>query len=122
MTAPLGSPPIWLAVIAAAGGRCECDGHCSVDHAAGRRNAELLPGAYRETRCLTDTTNHPMMRFYAIARSRQSDFRSAWRLPIEALAAFCEPCARSVERLRTKTHRAVTEPDVPLFDLMDQNN
>jgi hypothetical protein len=73
----------WQAVMAAAGGRCECTGGCGRTHASGsgRCPHESLPG-------------HPLR---AVPRTPVPDVAGA-HLPAADLTALCAPCADAIGR------------------------
>ena len=73
----------WQAVMAAAGGRCECTGGCGRTHGrdGGRCPRESLPG-------------HPLR---AVPRTPVPDVAAAYR-PAAGLTALCAPCAEGIGR------------------------
>jgi hypothetical protein len=85
----------WRAVMAAAGGRCECTGGCGRTHAScgGRCPRESLPG-------------HPLR---AVPRTPVPDVAAAY-LPAAGLTALCTPCADAIGRQAPSTGAATPIP------------
>jgi hypothetical protein len=88
----------WQAVIAAAGGRCECTRGCGRTHASGGGHCprESLPG-------------HPLR---AVPRTPVPDVAAAY-LPAADLTALCAPCAEGTGR--RECSQASTAPTPSLF-------
>jgi hypothetical protein len=84
MNPPVVSTPTWVHVVTVAGRRCECGGAC------GRRHKDSAG------RCASE---HGQARpLYAAPRDPAVPAESAWRAPVEALAAWCGPCLDAARR------------------------
>lgn len=92
MRGPLGGSATWHAVIAAAGGRCECGGQCGRKHTR-RGGPPACPAEHTESGPLS-----------AVPRADVPLPRAA-ALPPAELCALCEPCAEGTERGRARARR-----------------
>ena len=81
----------WQAVIAAAGGRCECTGGCGRTHASG------------SGRCPRDSLPGQPLR--AVPRAPVPDVAAAYLAPAD-LTALCAPCADDIEHRERTTAAA----------------
>ena len=87
--------PVWVQVVTRAGRRCECTGACG--HHAGRRCE-----ASGEAR-----------RLVVAARDAGADPASAWRLPADALAAWCWGCYDAARRVALRKADRDARDDSP---------
>lgn len=83
MNGPIIPTPIWVHVVTVAGRRCECAGACGRKHKDGGRCASEFGQA------------RPL---FAAPRDPAVPAESAWRAPVEALAAWCGPCLDAARR------------------------
>jgi hypothetical protein len=113
VSAPTPAGSIYVQVITAAGGTCECAGVCGRDHRSGGgrcARGHAAAGVLGESVDL-------MTRLYAAPADPSVPAHQAYRVPIEDLTAWCGPCLDGAQRLAKAA--ATTDPaSVPsLFDL-----
>lgn len=105
--APLAASITWDQVMAAAGGRCQCEGKCGRKHRPTRGVRPVIEG-----RCEA-TTDHD--RLIAAPTEPTADPHRAAAGP---LSAWCRPCYGDALKLTARVARATPAPAEPgLFDL-----
>lgn len=99
---PIAVTALWRTVIAAAAGRCACAGACGRSHAAPKK--ARTKGIPTDGRCRVET---PIGRLFAAPADPSVPAEQAYRVPVEALTAWCGMCLDGARR----RHRAA--PVVP---------
>jgi len=84
---PIAVTPLWRTVIAAAAGRCTCTGACGRSHAASKK--ARAAGIASDGRCRVEA---PAARLFAAPVDMSVPAEQAYRVPVEALTAWCGPC------------------------------
>ncbi len=83
--------PTWVLVVTVAGRRCECAGACGRAHAEGAG------------RCARGMGGGVVHRLFAAPRDPGVPAVSAWRVPVEDLAAWCATCLDAARRAAART-------------------
>ena len=85
---PIALPGLWRTVIAAAAGRCACTGGCGRSHAGTKK-------ARTDGRCPVET---PTGRLFAAPADASVPADQAYKIPVEALTAWCGTCLDGARR------------------------
>jgi hypothetical protein len=103
MNASVVPAPTWVHVVTVAGRRCECAGACGRAHKG------------TGGRCVSE---HGRARpLYAAPRDPGVPAGSAWRLPVEELAAWCGPCLDAARRRATLPVTATVAEQLAVVDV-----
>ena len=110
---PLVGAPVWEAVMAAAGDRCQCQGACGKKHDPERKKVQGRCDATNGKR----STRRGVITLIATPRDpvNEGDFHVAASLPAERLIAFCPDCYDGVRRVIKRAAKALPAQMDELF-------
>lgn len=103
MSAAVVSTPTWVHVVTVAGRRCECAGACGRAHRDAAGRCASVHGRVRP--------------LFAAPRDPAVPAGSAWRAPVEALAAWCGPCLDSAGRRAVLPAVVTVAERLPVLDV-----
>ncbi|MEW2084182.1 hypothetical protein [Streptomyces sp. NPDC005283] len=111
MSEPIVAADLFRAVMAAAGGRCQCEGECGQPHTKGEGRCP------REHDKYAGKHSGPVRLMAAAADPLTTDLQAA-ALPASELRAWCPPCFTAARRIaKRKTNQTPTTDQCGLFDL-----